>query len=229
MRYAHSSAQRSVGALCALAAACLLVAAAAAPALGASLVPQGNKVFFGVSDTGDPADFGGFSEALGQHPALIQTFRTWGSDFPESIERWQTARARPVLHVTTADNNDGHELIGPRGIAAGGDSARADQLVAVVVVGGGDVQHRPRPRGLPAFDRLGEVRAPGAEGLDQRRVLAERLAEAAEVGRVAGVADPEEDLVALRHQRGAQGGGGSGGDEQAGGGKGAKRPDAPLR
>src|SRR5665811_217187 len=120
MRYAHSSAQRSVGALCALAAACLLVAAAAAPALGASLVPQGNKVFFGVSDTGDPADFGGFSEALGQHPALIQTFRTWGSDFPESIERWQTARARPVLHITTADNNDGHELISPRAIAKGG-------------------------------------------------------------------------------------------------------------
>ncbi len=82
-------------------------------------MPHGKKVFFGVSDTGNPADFGHFSSALGKHPALIETFRSWGSDFPESIERWQTARARPVLHVTTADNNDGHELITPRGIAQG--------------------------------------------------------------------------------------------------------------
>jgi hypothetical protein len=106
----------ALAALCA-AALCLL-AAPSASAL--SLVPKGGKVYFGVSDTGDPADFGQFSDVLDQHPALIQSFRTWGSDFPESIERWQTARARPVLHITTADNNDGHELISPRGIAQGG-------------------------------------------------------------------------------------------------------------
>jgi len=84
-----------------------------------TLLPRGNKIFFGVSDTGDPADFGAFSEALNKHPALIESFRTWGSDFPESIERWQEARARPVLHFTTADNGDGHELIDPRAIARG--------------------------------------------------------------------------------------------------------------
>ena len=95
---------------------CLLCAA---PAGAGSLVPRGNKVFFGISDTGDSADFGQFSSALHKHPALIESFRTWGSDFPESIERWQAARARPVLHITTADNNDGHELITPRGIATG--------------------------------------------------------------------------------------------------------------
>jgi len=82
-------------------------------------MPRGDKVFFGVSDTGNPADFGHFSSALGKHPALIETFRTWGSDFPDSIERWQSARARPILHITTADNNDGHELISPRAIAQG--------------------------------------------------------------------------------------------------------------
>ena len=31
----------------------------------------------------------------------------------------QEARARPVLHITTADSNDGHELINPRAIAQG--------------------------------------------------------------------------------------------------------------
>jgi hypothetical protein len=105
-----------VGALGAVAALCLLCAA---PAGAFSLVPRGNNVFFGASDTGDSADFGQFSAALHKHPALIQSFRTWGSDFPESIERWQAARARPVLHISTADNSDGHELISPRAIAAG--------------------------------------------------------------------------------------------------------------
>ncbi|MEX0972973.1 MAG: hypothetical protein WDZ46_06910 [Solirubrobacterales bacterium] len=105
-----------LAALCALAALSLLFASTAG---AGSLVPRGNKVFFGVSDTGDSADFGQFSSALRKHPALIQTFRTWGSDFPESIERWQAARARPVLHINTADSNDGHELISPRAIAAG--------------------------------------------------------------------------------------------------------------
>lgn len=106
--------------------ACLVALAAAvlcfalpASAGAAKLLPHGKKVFFGVSDTGDSADFGHFSSTLRKHPALIETFRTWGSDFPESIERWQAARARPVLHFTTADNNDGHELIAPRAIAQG--------------------------------------------------------------------------------------------------------------
>jgi hypothetical protein len=107
-------------ALLAIAALCLAVLATAPGArAAAALMPPGKKVYFGISDTGDPADFGEFSRVMNKHPALIQTFRTWGSDFPESIERWQEARARPVIHITTADNNDGHELITPRAIAAG--------------------------------------------------------------------------------------------------------------
>ena len=110
------TAATALGALCAAALLCLL---AAAPAGAGSLTPPGKQIYFGVSDTGDPADFGALSRTLDKHPALIQTFRTWGSDFPESIERWREARARPVIHITTADNNDGHELISPRGIARG--------------------------------------------------------------------------------------------------------------
>jgi hypothetical protein len=104
-------------ALCAAVALCLL---AAVPAGAFDLVPPKHKVFFGTSDTGDSADFGHFSATIHKHPALIESFRTWGSDFPDSIERWQAARARPVLHISTADNSDGHELITPRGIATGG-------------------------------------------------------------------------------------------------------------
>ena len=50
---------------------------------------------------------------------MIESFRTWGSDLHGSMERWETARARPMLHITTADSDDGHELITPRQIALG--------------------------------------------------------------------------------------------------------------
>lgn len=103
----------------ALALVAALCAALPASADAGALLPKGKKIFFGVSDTGDPADFGQFSEALDKHPALIQSFRTWGSDFPESIERWQTARARPILHITTGDPGSGSEVISPRSIAQG--------------------------------------------------------------------------------------------------------------
>jgi hypothetical protein len=99
--------------------ACIGCALGAAPAEAGSLQPQGNKILFGTSDTGNSADFGSFSVALHKHPALIESFRSWGSDFPDSITRWQAARARPVLHITTADSGDGHEIITPRGIAQG--------------------------------------------------------------------------------------------------------------
>ncbi len=104
---------------CALAAVAALALAGAASASADQLEPRGKKVWFGVSDTGDPAQFGEFSKAVHKHPAVIESFRTWGSDFPDSIERWQTARARPMIHITTADNNDGHEIVTPRAIAKG--------------------------------------------------------------------------------------------------------------
>ena len=102
-----------------------------------------------------------------------------------------------------------------------GDRPRGDDLVPVSGVGRREVQDRPRARRLPALDRLGEVRAPGAEALDQRRVLVQGDAEMAEVGRVAGVAGAEEDIAPLRLQR--AGLGPRGGKRQAGPGRGQGR------
>jgi hypothetical protein len=113
----------------ALAAALVAVLALAAfggtaqAAPNALLEPPGSKVWFGVSDTGNMADFGHFSESVGKHPAVIESFRTWGAEFPDSIVRWQTARARPMLHITTADPSDGHELISLQEIAEGDGDA----------------------------------------------------------------------------------------------------------
>ncbi len=110
---------RARAAVCALALVAALALAGAARAGAGLLEPRGKQVFFGASDTGDPAQFGEFSTALSKHPALIESFRSWGSDFHGSIERWQTARARPMLHITTADSGDGHEILTPRAIATG--------------------------------------------------------------------------------------------------------------
>ena len=103
--------------MAALAGLVLVAFAMPAPAGAALLLPPHNKVYFGVSDTGDMADFGHFSEAVNKHPAVIESFRTWGSDFPDSIRRWQTARARPMLHIST--DKEGHEVVSLPEIAAG--------------------------------------------------------------------------------------------------------------
>ena len=95
-----------------------------APTASAGLLQPGpGRVLFGVSDTGVTSQFNEFSELVGKHPAVIETFRTFGADLTGSVERWRKAEARPILHISTADPNDGHELIDPRQIANGyGDS-----------------------------------------------------------------------------------------------------------
>jgi hypothetical protein len=109
-----------------LLAACAFAAVAGAATTASSgllkggvLVPKGKQVYFGVSDTGDPASFGEFSTAVAKHPAVIESFRAWGSDLAPSIQRWEVARARPMIHITTADPQTGGEILTLAQIANG--------------------------------------------------------------------------------------------------------------
>jgi len=95
------------------------LAAAGSELKGGVLVPKGKQVYFGVSDTGDPASFGEFSTAVSKHPAVIESFRPWGSDVRDSIQRWEIARARPMIHITTADPQTGTEVLSLAAIARG--------------------------------------------------------------------------------------------------------------
>jgi hypothetical protein len=100
----------------------LALAMAIAPACAsaaARLLPKQGKVFFGTSDTGTTSQFSDFANAVGKHPAVIETFQHWSGTLSDSVKRWQRAEARPILHISTADPNDGHELISPREIANG--------------------------------------------------------------------------------------------------------------
>jgi hypothetical protein len=91
------------------------------PAQGAarSLVPPKPGVFWGVSDRGTTTEFNEFAELTGKHPALLETFHPWGNSLNEAYERWRETATRPILHISTADDQTLAEVITPEQIALG--------------------------------------------------------------------------------------------------------------
>jgi hypothetical protein len=95
----------------------LLFAAPAAAAM--SLVPPKPDVLLGVSDRGSTEEFNAFAELTGKHPALMETFHPWGNNLNESFERWRETQTRPVLAISTQDDQTLAEIITPEQIALG--------------------------------------------------------------------------------------------------------------
>jgi hypothetical protein len=162
--------------LVALVAALLGMSAGSASAAGV-LEPKGKQIYFGVSDTGDPASFGEFSSAVSKHPAVIESFRAWGSEVRDSIQRWEIARARPMIHITTADPQTGGEILTLAQIANGaGDSflIRLNKLFAEK-----HMRAYVRPLGEPnrclnvyaAYECAGHPRSSADSALNYRRAF----------------------------------------------------------
>lgn len=103
---------------CLLVFPCLTLGPFAPGADAAVLKPPAKRVFFGVTDTGDADGFRSFARRAGKHPPVIQTFHPWGNSLHQSMPRWKSVRARPMLHITTRAD-DGTELITPSQIARG--------------------------------------------------------------------------------------------------------------
>jgi hypothetical protein len=138
--------RRALGRLAAIAGVGLTLGAmpAAAPAL--SLVPPKPSVFFGVSDRGTTAEFNEWAELVGKHPALLQTFHPWGNSLNAAYERWRETGTRPILHISTSNDQTLAEMITPEQIALGGGDNYLLQLNSFFA-----------ERGLPAYIRpLGE-------------------------------------------------------------------------
>jgi hypothetical protein len=96
--------------------ACLL---AAAPASGKPYVPPKGKAFHGVNDTSEVADFNAFAAQTGAHPAVLQTFHTWGT-FPSlAMQRWDITDTRGMISISTAKGYEEPEVITPKAIANG--------------------------------------------------------------------------------------------------------------
>ena len=100
----------------------MLAALAAAPgaASAVTLVPPKPDVFLGVSDRGTTAEFNEWAELTGKHPALLQTFHPWGNSLNAAYERWRETGTRPILHISTANDQTLAEMITPEQIALGG-------------------------------------------------------------------------------------------------------------
>ena len=95
------------------------LALGAAPAAAITLVPPKPSLFFGVSDRGTTAEFNEFAEFVGKHPAVLQTFHPWGNSLNEAAIRWGETAVRPMLHISTADDQTLAEIITPQQIAQG--------------------------------------------------------------------------------------------------------------
>jgi hypothetical protein len=91
----------------------------AVPASAITLVPPKPDLFFGVSDRGTTQDFLDLATLLNKHPALLETFHPWGNSLNGAYERWRETGTRPILHISTADDQTLAELITPEQIALG--------------------------------------------------------------------------------------------------------------
>jgi hypothetical protein len=91
-----------------------------APTAGAmSLVPPKPDVLLGVSDQGTTESYERFTELTGKHAALLETYQPWGNSINRSFERWRETQTRPILAISTQDDQTLGELITPEQIALG--------------------------------------------------------------------------------------------------------------
>jgi hypothetical protein len=126
--------------------AVVVAALCAGQASALTLTPPKPDVFLGVSDRGTAQEFNEFAALTGKHPALLETFHPWGNSLNEAYERWRETGTRPILAISTQDDQTLAELITPEQIALG---AGDDYLLQI-----NDFFSK---RGLPAYIRpLGE-------------------------------------------------------------------------
>ncbi|HVV90067.1 MAG TPA: hypothetical protein VHB53_06195 [Solirubrobacterales bacterium] len=103
----------------ALAATALALLCAAPAGAAMSLVPPKPDVLLGVSDRGSTEEFNAFTELTGKHPALLETYFSWGNSFNKAFERWRETQTRPIVHISTQNAQTLENLITPEQIALG--------------------------------------------------------------------------------------------------------------
>jgi hypothetical protein len=129
-----------------LALAVSVAALAVTPAAAVTLAPPKPYLYLGVSDRGTSEEFNEFAALTGKHPALLETFHPWGNSLNAAYERWRETGTRPILAISTIDDQTLAELITPEQIALGAGDEYLLQLNDFFAT-----------RGLPAYIRpLGE-------------------------------------------------------------------------
>jgi hypothetical protein len=97
-----------------------LIALAFAPSAGAkTFKPLHGRSYFGAADTGKVKHFKKFADQVNAHPAVMQTFHTWGFHPWKAMNRWARTNTRGMLSISTTDSYAGDEVITPKQIAKG--------------------------------------------------------------------------------------------------------------
>ena len=132
--------------LVALVAALSLADGAAAKKGGSSkkgYLPPSGKIYAGVSDTGQGSDYRDYRDRTGAHPAVMQSFESWGYIPREAIRRWDDSNTRGMISLSTAKCWGCPGVISPGQIAAGKGDRYILSLAAALA-----------KRGEPTYIRL---------------------------------------------------------------------------
>lgn len=71
-------------------------------AKASTYLPPKGKSFAGTSDTGQTSDYREYRDQTKAHPAVMQSFESWGYVPKEAIKRWQETRTRGMLSLSTS-------------------------------------------------------------------------------------------------------------------------------
>jgi hypothetical protein len=101
---------------------CCLFFLLVSPALaGKAYAPPPGKLFHGVSDTGQLKQFEKFEKLVGSHPAVMSSYEVWDrrGAIEDTIRRWEKARVRGMISLSTAAGHGFPALITSKQIANG--------------------------------------------------------------------------------------------------------------
>lgn len=85
----------------------------------AAYLPPKGKIFTGSSDTGQTSDYREYREETLAHPAVMQSFESWGYIPKEALGRWLDTNSRGMLSLSTAKCWKCPDVISPQSIAEG--------------------------------------------------------------------------------------------------------------
>lgn len=106
-------------ALLAAAAAVVVALASTGAAEAGTFAPPANKIYAGVSDTGSKRHYFAFTDEVGRHVPVMQSFESWGGILNESKRRWRRTQTRGMLSISTSPCYQCGEVISPQRIRQG--------------------------------------------------------------------------------------------------------------
>ena len=105
---------------------------------GNAFLPPKGKIFTGASDTGQSSDYHEFRADTRAHPAVMQSFESWGYVPDEALGRWLDTNTRGMLSLSTAKCWKCPDVISPQSIAEG----KGDRYIVALAKA---LAHRRKP------------------------------------------------------------------------------------